>query len=103
MILSVLASHWIFQERQGGKEGLSQCAFRIASEGLPLLLPHLTRQLIRASKQDFKLLLSLKTTPFTAFSDSGFVASVQALVPGCCVVILDDGSYSDLEMPTMVL
>eukprot|EP00250_Pteridium_aquilinum_P019790 c24573_g1_i1 orf=108-2924(+) len=78
-------------ERQGGKESFSQCAFRIASEGLPLLLPHLTRQIIHASKQDFKLLLSLKTTPFTAFSDSGFSTSVQALLPGCCVVILDDG------------
>ncbi|KAI5067305.1 hypothetical protein GOP47_0017833 [Adiantum capillus-veneris] len=76
-------------ERQGGKEIFSQCAFRIASEGLPLLLPHLTRQLLRASKQDFKLLLSVKTTPFSAFSGSDFVASLQALVPGCCVVILD--------------
>ncbi|MCO5599395.1 hypothetical protein L7F22_053497 [Adiantum nelumboides] len=78
-------------ERQGGKETFSQCAFRIASEGLPLLLPHLTRQLVRASRQDFKLLLSVKTTPFSAFLDSDFVTSLQALTPGCCVVILDGG------------
>ncbi|KAH7446790.1 hypothetical protein KP509_01G076100 [Ceratopteris richardii] len=78
-------------ERQGGKENICQCAFRIASEGLPLLLPHMTRQLIRASKEDFKLLLSVKAAPFTAFKDAGFVTSLHALVPGCCVVILDDG------------
>lgn len=84
-------------ERQGGKEGFSQCAFRIASEGLPVLLPHLTKQMVRASKHDFKLLLSLRTTPFTEFSD-GFSTAVQVLLPGCCIVILDDGGQSNVQI-----
>ena len=70
---------------------MSHCAFRIASEGLPLLLPYVTKQIVHASRKDFKLLLSQKKAHFTSFTGSCFTAGIEALLPGCCIVILDGG------------
>eukprot|EP01018_Ginkgo_biloba_P016651 Gb_17436 [translate_table: standard] len=75
-------------ERQAGKEGSSPCDYRISSEGLPLLLPYLTKQVVYASKEDFKLLLSSRTVYFTAFHDPCFGIEASNLLPGCCVVVL---------------
>ncbi|CAK9228381.1 unnamed protein product [Sphagnum troendelagicum] len=74
-------------ERQQPKDGTSPCAFRIASEGLPVLLPYMTKQIVFASKRDFKLLLSNKVVSFSAFSDN-FSVALQNLLHGCCVVAL---------------
>ncbi|XP_052188325.1 uncharacterized protein LOC127798767 [Diospyros lotus] len=76
-------------ERQSSKEGsLSPCAFRISSEGLPLLLPHMTKQLLYASPMDFKHLLQYKTIKFADFVDAEFGEAASKLMLGCCVVIL---------------
>ncbi|XP_024545501.1 tRNA (cytosine(34)-C(5))-methyltransferase [Selaginella moellendorffii] len=77
-------------ERHSNKEDASACNFRIASEGLPLLLPHLTKQLLYATKDDFKLLLSPSAVPFVAFKDPAFTSAMQSLLVGCCVVVLKD-------------
>ncbi|KAH9558782.1 hypothetical protein CY35_06G025200 [Sphagnum magellanicum] len=74
-------------ERQQPKDGTSPCAFRIASEGLPVLLPYMTKQIVFASKRNFKLLLSNKVVSFSAFSDN-FSVALQNLLHGCCVVAL---------------
>ncbi|KAH8958486.1 hypothetical protein BDL97_06G027000 [Sphagnum fallax] len=74
-------------ERQQPKDGTSPCAFRIASEGLPVLLPYMTKHIVFASKRDFKLLLSNKVVSFSAFSDN-FSVALQNLLHGCCVVAL---------------
>ncbi|CAM6097710.1 unnamed protein product [Calypogeia fissa] len=82
-------------ERQAPKEGISPCAFRIASEGLPVLLPHMTKQIVYTTDKDFKLLLSSKAVPLSAFHEPEFAKALQDVLPGCCVVILpkrkDDG------------
>jgi len=75
-------------ERQTAKEGASLCSYRISSEGLPLLLPYLRKQIIYVSKEDFKLLLSSRTVPFAAFQDPEFRTEASSLVPGCCVIVL---------------
>jgi hypothetical protein len=48
--------------------------------------------MVHASRKDFKLLLSQKKAHFTSFSDQRFIAAVEALLPGCCIVILDHGT-----------
>ncbi|KAI8029391.1 tRNA (cytosine(34)-C(5))-methyltransferase [Camellia lanceoleosa] len=76
-------------ERQSSKEGsLSPCAFRISSEGLPLLLPHITKQIVHASTVDFKHLLEYKTIKFADFVDAEFGEKASKLMLGCCVVVL---------------
>lgn len=83
-----------FQERQSSKEGaLTQCAFRISSEGLPLLLPRITKQILEASPIDFKHLLQYKTIKFADFVDAKFGEKASQLMLGCCVVVLRKGMF----------
>lgn len=81
----------IFQERQTSKEGSSQCAFRISSEGLPLLLPYISKQILSASLVDFDHLLRYRTIKFTDFVDSTFGEKASNLMLGCCVVVMNKG------------
>ncbi|KAM3344736.1 RNA cytosine-C(5)-methyltransferase NSUN2 isoform X2 [Capsicum galapagoense] len=74
-------------ERQ--KDVSAQCVFRITSEGLPLLLPHITKQIVYASPVDFKDLLQYKSIKFGDFGDSEFREKASKLQFGCCAVILN--------------
>lgn len=65
--------------------------FRISSEGLPLLLPHLTKQVISAKQVDFKHLLQYKTIKFADFVDAEFSEKASKLLLGCCVVVMNKG------------
>ncbi|XP_027368050.1 tRNA (cytosine(34)-C(5))-methyltransferase-like isoform X3 [Abrus precatorius] len=79
-------------ERQTAREGSSApCAFRISSEGLPLILPYITKQILHASPTDFKHLLQNKDIKFADFVDGEFGEKAANLMPGCCVVILGKG------------
>ncbi|PWZ13138.1 tRNA (cytosine(34)-C(5))-methyltransferase [Zea mays] len=80
----------LFQERQSSKEG-SPCTFRLSSEGLPLLLPYITKQILYASAIDFQHLLQYRTIKFPDFVDAKFGEEASALLPGCCVVVLREG------------
>ncbi|KAF8018484.1 hypothetical protein BT93_H3384 [Corymbia citriodora subsp. variegata] len=76
-------------ERQTSREGASTpCLFRISSEGLPLILPYLTKQILDASVADFKHLLQYKSIKFTDFVDTEFSEKATKLMPGCCVIVL---------------
>ncbi|KAL5537976.1 hypothetical protein UlMin_043884 [Ulmus minor] len=76
-------------ERQSSREGSSApCSFRISSEGLPLILPHITKQVLYASLVDFKHLLQYKFTKYPDFVDAEFGKKAENLLPGCCVVVL---------------
>ncbi|KAL1569655.1 multisite-specific tRNA:(cytosine-C(5))-methyltransferase [Salvia divinorum] len=76
-------------ERQTSKEGTSApCLFRISSEGLPLILPHITKQILYASPIDFKHLLQYKSIKFPDFVDPSLREKASDLILGCCVVIL---------------
>ena len=81
---------FILQERQTMQEGSSApCSFRISSEGLPLILPYITKQILHASPADFKHLLQNKEVKFEDFTD---VAGIGGLIktlhldwsPLCC-------------------
>ncbi|RZB96737.1 tRNA (cytosine(34)-C(5))-methyltransferase isoform B [Glycine soja] len=81
-------------ERQTAREGSSaSCAFRISSEGLPLILPYITKQILHASPADFKHILQNKEVKFEDFNDAEFGEKAANLLPGCCVVILHIGMY----------
>ncbi|OVA15687.1 Bacterial Fmu (Sun)/eukaryotic nucleolar NOL1/Nop2p [Macleaya cordata] len=76
-------------ERQTAKEGTSsECAYRISSEGLPLLLPYITKQILCASLADFKHLLQYRTIKFADFVDPEFGEKASKLMLGCCIVLL---------------
>lgn len=79
----------MLQERQ--KDVSAQCVFRVTSEGLPLLLPHITKQIVYASPVDFKLLLQYKSIKFGDFVDAEFQEKASKLQFGCCAVILNKG------------
>ncbi|KAL9329660.1 hypothetical protein ACSQ67_004663 [Phaseolus vulgaris] len=85
-------------ERQTAREGSSApCAFRISSEGLPLILPYITKQILHASPADFKHLLQNKEVKFEDFADAKFGEKAANLLPGCCVVILGTGNTVAVE------
>ncbi|KAL3683712.1 hypothetical protein R1sor_001734 [Riccia sorocarpa] len=77
-------------ERQTAKETVEHCAFRLASEGLPVLLPHMTKQIVHVSRADFKVLLGGNAVPFHAFREADFINSLETLLPGCFVVVLPE-------------
>ncbi|XP_062193834.1 uncharacterized protein LOC133897208 [Phragmites australis] len=77
-------------ERQSSKDG-SPCTFRLSSEGLPLLLPYITKQILYASAIDFQHLLQYRTIKFPDFVDAKFGEEASALLPGCCVLVLREG------------
>ncbi|KAL3845150.1 hypothetical protein ACJIZ3_002553 [Penstemon smallii] len=89
-------------ERQTSKDGISSnCIFRISSEGLPLILPHITKQIIYASAVDFKHLLQYKSIKFPDFVDPEFREKASNLMLGCCVVVLSkEGSVSSDSVQT---
>ncbi|XP_068637636.1 uncharacterized protein [Aristolochia californica] len=81
-------------ERQTSKEvssGSSACAFRISSEGLPLLLPYISKQILSASFADFEHLLKYRTIKFADFVDPSFGEKASKLMLGCCIVVLNQG------------
>ncbi|XP_024974062.1 tRNA (cytosine(34)-C(5))-methyltransferase isoform X2 [Cynara cardunculus var. scolymus] len=87
-------------ERQTSKEGTSSpCVFRISSEGLPLLLPHMTKQIACASPVDFKHLLQYKSIKFPDFVDNGFREKIASVSLGCCVVVLNRGNEGSSDPP----
>lgn len=89
-----LANVIIIQERQTSCEGRSaQCSFRITSEGLPLILPHISKQILCASAIDFKHLLQYRAVKFADFVDAKFGENAANLMPGCCVIVLGEGMH----------
>ncbi|GMY11395.1 tRNA (cytosine(34)-C(5))-methyltransferase-like [Fagus crenata] len=87
-------------ERQTSREGsTAPCLFRISSEGLPLLLPYVTKQILYASPVDFKHLLQYKTIKFADFVDAEFGNNASNLMPGCCVIVLSKGSKDSSDHP----
>ncbi|KAF2292978.1 hypothetical protein GH714_034525 [Hevea brasiliensis] len=78
-------------ERQTSREGTTApCAFRISSEGLPVILPHITKQILYASTVDFKHLLQYKAVKFKDFVDAEFGEKASKLMLGCSVVVIRD-------------
>ncbi|CAN0859746.1 RNA cytosine C(5)-methyltransferase NSUN2 [Linum grandiflorum] len=78
-------------ERQTSREGTTTpCCFRISSEGLPLILPHITKQILYASTADFVNLLKKKSIKYANFADAAFGEKASKLMMGCCVIVLKD-------------
>ncbi|KAJ8769636.1 hypothetical protein K2173_005239 [Erythroxylum novogranatense] len=76
-------------ERQTSREGnTAPCSFRISSEGLPVILPHIRKQILYSSAVDFKNLLQYKAVKFADFVDSEFGEKASKLQMGCCVIVL---------------
>lgn len=80
------------QERQKLNDASSPCSFRLSSEGLPLLLPYISKQILCASLADFQHLLQYRTIKFADFVDPGFGDKASSLMLGCCVIILKEGN-----------
>ncbi|XP_021725438.1 tRNA (cytosine(34)-C(5))-methyltransferase-like [Chenopodium quinoa] len=78
-------------ERQTSKDGnATECRYRISSEGLPVLLPYITKQILLAPIVDFKHLLQYKSIKFGDLVDAELVETASKLELGCCVVVLKE-------------
>lgn len=94
MLYRIEFAFWLlnFQERQSSREGTSApCSFRISSEGLPLILPYITKQILYALPVDLKHLLQYKSVKFADFVDADLGDKALKLQPGCCVIVLRNG------------
>lgn len=80
-------------ERQTLRENSSPCAFRITSEGLPGILPHLTKQIIPCSLSDFCLLLSRRSLRFAEFENPELVKAFESSLLGCLVLTLQSEEH----------
>lgn len=82
------------QEKQSAREcEANSCSFRITSEGLPVILPYMTKQILYATMSDFKNLLQYKSIKFPDFVHPQFGEKAAELAMGSCVVVLVDGVY----------
>ncbi|KAK8968973.1 hypothetical protein KSP40_PGU012330 [Platanthera guangdongensis] len=77
-------------ERQASKDNSGTCTFRLSSEGLPLLLPYIGKQILSASLEDFRHLLQYRTIKFPDFVDADFRENASTLISGCCVIVLKE-------------
>ncbi|XP_050371787.1 uncharacterized protein LOC126789672 [Argentina anserina] len=85
----------MFERQTASVASCAPCAFRISSEGLPLILPYITKQILHASPVDFKHILQYKSIKFSDFVDAEFGAKASNLMLGCCVLVLSkDGKFS---------
>ncbi|CAN8328548.1 unnamed protein product [Cochlearia groenlandica] len=80
-------------EKQSAKECEANCcSFRITSEGLPLILPYMTKQILYATMAEFKNLLRHKSVKFPDLVNPQFVQDAAELAMGYCAVVLVDGT-----------
>lgn len=81
------------QEKQSAREcEAGTCSFRITSEGLSVILPYMTKQILYATMVDFKNLLQYKSIKFPNFVQPQFGEKAAEVAEGYCVVILVDGA-----------
>ncbi|CAG9464524.1 unnamed protein product [Pedinophyceae sp. YPF-701] len=92
----------VFERQEAQTPG--GCSYRIAQEGLPLLLPHITKQRIFVSAGEFERLLDQRVVPVLQegrmkgpdeqgrmpLSDPRTVEQLAQARAGCCVVLLKD-------------
>ncbi|CAH2076070.1 unnamed protein product [Thlaspi arvense] len=80
-------------EKQSAREcEANSCSFRITSEGLPVILPYMTKQILYATMVDFKNLLLYKSIKFPDFALAEFGQKAAEVAMGYCVVVLVDGT-----------
>uniref|UniRef100_A0A0A8ZLX2 RNA cytosine-C(5)-methyltransferase NSUN2-like PUA domain-containing protein n=1 Tax=Arundo donax TaxID=35708 RepID=A0A0A8ZLX2_ARUDO len=84
----------LFQETHRSKDGCS-CPYRLTYEGLPLLLPYVSKRILYASPVDFHRLLQYRTINFAHFVDARLGEEAAFLTPGCCVVVLHDEGHEN--------
>uniref|UniRef100_A0A0E0LW42 SAM-dependent MTase RsmB/NOP-type domain-containing protein n=1 Tax=Oryza punctata TaxID=4537 RepID=A0A0E0LW42_ORYPU len=88
-------------ERHRSKDGCP-CLYRLSYEGLPLLLPYISKRILCASPNDFLRLLQYRTVNFAHFIDARFGEEAASLIPGCCVVILREG-HQNLDLGSITM
>jgi hypothetical protein len=96
LTLIVLSFYVLTQETHRSKDGCP-CAYRLSYEGLPLLLPYISKRILCASPNDFLRLLQYRTVNFAHFINARFGEEAASLIPGCCVVILREGNVTPYE------
>lgn len=72
----------LFERQEMKGKQTSTCMYRIAQEGLPFLLPHLTKQRVRLSVDDFLRLLVEKNLPLVAPCNCAATATAAGAANG---------------------
>ncbi|KAA6424209.1 MAG: tRNA (cytosine-5-)-methyltransferase NSUN2 [Trebouxia sp. A1-2] len=80
-------------ERQELKDGEQMCRYRIVQDGLPLLLPYVTRD-------GAELAGGEPQKPRHTPEDSHTLEQIRGLKHGCCVVMLREGEAASLGLDT---
>ncbi|KAG0476257.1 hypothetical protein HPP92_013098 [Vanilla planifolia] len=68
-------------ERQTSKDVSATCPFRLSSEGLPLLLPYISKQILCATLVDFRHLLQYRTIKFPISSTATSATKLRHSCP----------------------
>jgi 16S rRNA C967 or C1407 C5-methylase (RsmB/RsmF family) len=82
--------HCIFKKKE---------EYRICQEGLHVVLPYITKQIVYANEEDFISVIEKPQTHTSTFKDPDFIQQVQSQQLGCVIVILkrDNASASVLS------
>jgi multisite-specific tRNA:(cytosine-C5)-methyltransferase len=111
-------------ERLDSKDPMfSGCLYRLSQEGIHETLPHITKQLVHLSVQEFDMLLRKRSISIPdgeskeaseenpqsdpsmarpTFQDADTLKTVLAMKPGCCVALLSDQDLETLGLLKMV-
>ncbi|KAG0476269.1 hypothetical protein HPP92_013110 [Vanilla planifolia] len=90
-------------ERQTSKDVSATCPFRLSSEGLSLLLPYISKQILCATLVDFRHLLQYRTIKFPDFVDGDFRDKASALMSGCCIIALQEGHQIPVDSSAIAI
>ena len=94
-----------FQRKEGSPY---QCIYRFCQEGLPLVLPYITKQKLYLRTVQMKQLLTEKTLKIpnpnnadsvATITDGDVIEKMGKLEQGGCIVLLDDVDASRLKFP----
>uniref|UniRef100_A0A7S4C5M2 SAM-dependent MTase RsmB/NOP-type domain-containing protein n=1 Tax=Chrysotila carterae TaxID=13221 RepID=A0A7S4C5M2_CHRCT len=76
-------------ERTDAERTAVSMSFRIAQEGVPCLLPYMTKQLLFASATEVRHLLTHRVVPASGFESERLRQAIRDVSAGSCVVVLD--------------
>eukprot|EP00898_Chlorokybus_atmophyticus_P000654 jgi/Chlat1/158/Chrsp1S03099 len=85
-------------ERQETKDTSPGCTYRLAQEGLPVVLPFLTKQRVHATEGEFRRLLVSRSVAVSAFTDPETAADLKNVRSGCCVVVMRSPPAEEEEL-----
>jgi hypothetical protein len=67
--------------------------YRLRQEGVPFLLPYMTKRVLKVGLEDFKTLIGKRALPMTDLKTPSAKAECAAMASGCVLFLLDSPEY----------